>query len=157
ATQKVSEIAALAKGANKGRDAIKAELAASDAVVKDRKTSSRIHDKAVQDRMAKITPAMAKRKSPFSARSKTQHSALNLPLFPTTSIGSFPQTEAIRKARADFKAGKINEAAYEQAMKNEIKTVVDYQHDIDIDVLVHGEPERNDMVEYFGEQLAGFA
>src|SRR5262249_49506335 len=132
------------------------ELEISDAVAKDRKTSKRIHNDAVQKRMKDITPAMMKRKSAFKDRQKIQHAALNLPLFPTTSIGSFPQTENIRKARADFKAGKINESAYEQAMQAEIKKVVDYQHAIDIDVLVHGEPERNDMVEYFGEQLAGF-
>jgi 5-methyltetrahydropteroyltriglutamate--homocysteine methyltransferase len=79
-----------------------------------------------------------------------------LPLYPTTSIGSFPQTPDIRKARADFKAGKISEAVYNEAMQKEIRLVVEYQHEIDIDILVHGEPERNDMVEYFGEQLEGF-
>ncbi|MCC7304702.1 MAG: 5-methyltetrahydropteroyltriglutamate--homocysteine S-methyltransferase [Alphaproteobacteria bacterium] len=152
ATQKLDEIAALAKP----RAEIADRLKESDAVVKDRKTSKRIHNDAVQKRMKDVTPAMAKRKSVFKDRQKIQHTALNLPLFPTTSIGSFPQTEDIRKARADFKAGKINEAAYKKAMQDEIKKVVDYQHAIDIDVLVHGEPERNDMVEYFGEQLAGF-
>lgn len=157
ATQKVDEIVTLTKGANKGRSAISDELAESDAVVKDRKTSKHIHNDAVQKRLKAITPDMLKRKSAFKDRQKIQHAALNLPLFPTTSIGSFPQTETIRKARADFKAGRINESAYEQAMKDEIKHVVDYQHEADIDVLVHGEPERNDMVEYFGEQLAGFA
>ena len=156
ATQKVTEIVTLAKGANDGKDAVKAELAASDEVQKSRKTSARIHDKAVKDRVKAITPEMKKRKSPFAERQKIQHAALNLPKFPTTSIGSFPQTENIRKARADFKAGKINEAAYKTAMQDEIKLVVDYQHKVDIDVLVHGEPERNDMVEYFGEQLKGF-
>jgi 5-methyltetrahydropteroyltriglutamate--homocysteine methyltransferase len=152
ATQKVSEIAALAKG----RANIAKELAASDAVAKDRKTSKRIHDDNVQARLKSVTPAMAKRKSAFKDRQKIQHAALKLPLFPTTSIGSFPQTEDIRRVRADFKAGKINEAAYEEALRGEIRKVVDYQHAIDIDVLVHGEPERNDMVEYFGEQLSGF-
>ena len=153
ATQKLGEIAALSKD----RAAITQELKASDAVVQDRKTSNRIHDPAVQARLKKVTPDMLKRKSPYLERAKTQHAALKLPLFPTTSIGSFPQTEKIRKARADFKAGKINEAAYDEAMKAEIKSVVDYQHSVDMDVLVHGEPERNDMVEYFGEQLSGFA
>ena len=156
ATQKVDEIVTLAKGANNGKDAIKAEVKASDDVQASRKSSARIHDKAVKDRVKAITPEMKKRKSPFAERQKIQHAALNLPKFPTTSIGSFPQTENIRKARADFKAGKINEAAYKTAMQDEIKLVVDYQHKVDIDVLVHGEPERNDMVEYFGEQLKGF-
>lgn len=156
ATQKVSEIAVIAKGANNGRDAVAAELKASDAVQESRKTSKRIHNDAVKKRVAEITPAMKERKSPFAARQKVQHAALNLPLYPTTSIGSFPQTEGIRKARADFKAGKIDAASYKDAMQKEIRLVVEYQHEIDIDVLVHGEPERNDMVEYFGEQLEGF-
>lgn len=152
ATQKLSEIAALAKP----RASLAKELAASDAVAQDRKTSKRIHNDDVQKRMKNITPDMMKRTSPFAARQKIQHAALKLPLFPTTSIGSFPQTENIRKSRADFKAGKIDAGAYDAAMKGEIKKVVDYQHAVDIDVLVHGEPERNDMVEYFGEQLSGF-
>lgn len=157
ATQKVDEIATIAKGANEGRDAIAAEIKASDAVQEDRRTSSRIHNDAVKDRIANITPEMTQRKSPFAERQKVQHAALNLPLYPTTTIGSFPQTPDIRKARAQFKKGEINEAQYKEAMEAEIRAVVDYQHKVDIDVLVHGEPERNDMVEYFGEQLAGFA
>ncbi len=156
ATQKVSEIAVLAKGANEGRDAIADELTASDSVAEDRKSSKRIHNKDVQDRLASITPDMKTRKSPFAERREVQRAALNLPLYPTTSIGSFPQTQDIRKARAAFKKGELNEADYKAAMQKEIQTVVDYQHDVDIDVLVHGEPERNDMVEYFGEQLEGF-
>jgi len=152
ATQKLDEIVTLSKG----RAQIAAALAVSDTVVQDRKTSKRIHDDAVQKRMKAITPAMKNRISAFKERQALQHAALKLPLFPTTSIGSFPQTEIIRKARADFKAGKINDAAYKKAMQDEIKAVVDYQHAIDMDVLVHGEPERNDMVEYFGEQLKGF-
>lgn len=156
ATQKVAEIVTVSKAVNNGRESVSLALQVSDGIVKERKTSPRIHDKNVQERMKAITPDMMKRKSSFKDRQKIQHAALNLPLFPTTSIGSFPQTENIRKARAEFKAGKINEAAYKKAMQDEIKSVVDFQHEIDIDVLVHGEPERNDMVEYFGEQLAGF-
>lgn len=157
ATQKVSEIAVIAKGANEGRSAIAAEIKASDAVQESRKTSKRIHNDTVKKRIAGITPEITNRKSPFAQRQKIQHAALKLPLYPTTTIGSFPQTAEIRKARADFKAGKIKEADYKAAMEQEIRLVVDYQHKADIDVLVHGEPERNDMVEYFGEQLAGFA
>lgn len=152
ATQKLSEIKTLSKD----RASIAAELKASDAVQADRKTSKRIHDEAVKKRVAAISPDMKKRKSEFGSRQKVQHAALNLPAFPTTTIGSFPQTENIRKARAEFKKGTINEAAYKKAMQDEIKLVVDYQHETGLDVLVHGEPERNDMVEYFGEQLAGF-
>lgn len=157
ATQKLSEIATLAKGANAGRAAIEAELKASDAAQASRTLSKRIHSDAVSTRVAAITPEMKQRKSAFAARQKVQHAALKLPLYPTTTIGSFPQTGDIRKARADYKAGKITEAQYKSAMEKEIKMVVDFQHEVDLDVLVHGEPERNDMVEYFGEQLSGFA
>lgn len=157
ATQKLDEIALIAKGANEGREAIAQELQASDAVQEDRRTSERIHDKAVKERVAAITPEMKKRNSAFPERQKVQHAALNLPLYPTTTIGSFPQTKEIRKARADYKKGAINDEQYKQAMQAEIRAVVDFQHEIDLDVLVHGEPERNDMVEYFGEQLSGFA
>jgi 5-methyltetrahydropteroyltriglutamate--homocysteine methyltransferase len=156
AKQKLTEIAVIAKGADAGRDAIAAELKASDDVQAAKKASKRIHSDAVKSRVKAITPDMKKRKSPFAKRQTVQHATLNLPAFPTTSIGSFPQTNEIREARAAFKAGKIDESAYNEAMKKEIQHVVKYQHEADIDVLVHGEPERNDMVEYFGEQLAGF-
>ncbi len=157
ATQKLAEIAIVAKGASNGRESIASEIEASDAVQEDRRTSKRIHNDAVKDRVANMTPEMTSRKSPFAERQKVQQAALNLPLYPTTSIGSFPQTKEIRKARADFKKGRIDEATYKAAMEAEIRLVVDFQHEVDIDVLVHGEPERNDMVEYFGEQLDGFA
>ena len=154
--QKLFEISALATGIDKGEVAITKELAESDAVAQDRETSPRIHDKAVQARMAALTPEMYNRQSPFSVRKSMQQAALNLPAFPTTSIGSFPQTKEIREARAEFKKGELTLAQYDKAMKQEIATVVKFQEDIDMDVLVHGEPERNDMVEYFGEQLKGY-
>lgn len=157
ATQKLDEIAIITKGANEGRDAIASEIAASDAVQEDRRTSKRIHDDAVKQRVANITDEITSRKSPFAERQKVQHAALNLPLYPTTTIGSFPQTQEIRKARSAFKKGELDQAGYKDAMEAEIRSVVEFQHDADIDILVHGEPERNDMVEYFGEQLAGFA
>ncbi len=157
AAQKVGEIAVLTKGLNKGRNSIIADIATSDAVQDERKTSSRIHNNAVKQRISSITPEMKRRNSPFAQRDKVQREALNLPLYPTTSIGSFPQTPEIRKARAAHKKGELGENAYKEAMQAEIKSVVDFQHEIGIDVLVHGEPERNDMVEYFGEQLSGFA
>ena len=157
ATQKVGEIAVLAKGLNEGRTSIEEQLAASDAVQTDRKDSSRIHNKAVEERVASITPEMKRRNSEFAQRDKVQREALGLPLYPTTSIGSFPQTPEIRKARAAHKKGTLGEAEYKEAMRGQIKSVVDFQHEVGIDVLVHGEPERNDMVEYFGEQLSGFA
>ena len=156
AKQKCQEIAMIANGVNDGTDAICDALAASDAVRSERQTSERIHNADVKERIASISEDMKKRKNPFSKRQQVQRDNLQLPLFPTTSIGSFPQTQEIRKARAMFKKGQIDDAAYEKAMKDEIKRVVDFQMSIDMDVLVHGEAERNDMVEYFGEQLDGF-
>jgi 5-methyltetrahydropteroyltriglutamate--homocysteine methyltransferase len=100
---------------------------------------------------------MLERGSTYPQRRRVQHDAFDLPPFPTTTIGSFPQTTGIRKARADFKRREIDERAYREAMQAEIRAVVDQQHRLGLDVLVHGEAERNDMVEYFGEQLAGFA
>lgn len=155
--QKLSEIATLAKGVGEGREAIKTELEASDKAASSKKTSKRIHNEAVQKRMAALTPDMAQRKSPFAQRRKVQQADLKLPAFPTTTIGSFPQTGDIRTARAAFKKGELGETAYIEAMKREIQLVVKYQEEADLDVLVHGEPERNDMVEYFGEQLDGYA
>jgi 5-methyltetrahydropteroyltriglutamate--homocysteine methyltransferase len=154
--QKLDEIKALAVGATKGRAAIEALLGESDRIVQDRKTSNRIHNQEVQSRMDAITKAMANRQNAFSARQKAQRADLNLPLYPTTTIGSFPQTSEIRKARASFKKGGLDQETYESAMKKEIEQVVRYQEGIGMDVLVHGEAERNDMVEYFGEQLDGF-
>jgi len=157
ATQKLDEIALIAKGANEGRETIASGLTASNNAQESRKNSPRIHNKVVEDRVSHITEDMKERKSPFAERQAKQHAALDIPLYPTTTIGSFPQTKDIRKARSDFKKGNIDEATYRAAMEQEIKDVVAFQHECDIDVLVHGEPERNDMVEYFGEQLSGFA
>ena len=157
ATQKLDEIALIAKGANVGRENVAAALTASNAAQESRKNSARIHNKVVEDRVSHITEDMKERKSPFAERQKAQQKAFNLPVYPTTTIGSFPQTQEIRKARADYKKGVIDDAAYKAAMEKEIQDVVQFQHDVDLDVLVHGEPERNDMVEYFGEQLSGFA
>ncbi len=154
--QKLTEIATLAQGAWHGRETIKEALQASDKAAASRKTSKRIHNDDVQRRMASITPAMSKRKNPFNVRRKVQQADLKLPSFPTTTIGSFPQTPDIRNARSAFKKGEIDDKAYLAAMKKEIEHVVRYQEEADLDVLVHGEPERNDMVEYFGEQLNGY-
>ena len=157
ATQKLSEIATLTKGASSGRAAIAKQLEASDTVRHERAHSNRIHDLAVKQRAAAITPDMKARHSSFTQRQELQRAAFNLPAFPTTTIGSFPQTAQIRQARAAFKKGTLSDADYRRAMQSEIKVAVDYQHRVGLDVLVHGEPERNDMVEYFGEQLRGFA
>ena len=157
ARQKVKEVAILTKGLNQGRDAIKAELAENAAAMQSRATSKRIHNDAVKARFASITPAMANRKSAYPERAKLQAAELNLPLFPTTTIGSFPQTEDVRAARAANKAGKLSDAEYNAFIEKATADAIKWQEEIDIDVLVHGEFERNDMVEYFGEQLSGFA
>jgi 5-methyltetrahydropteroyltriglutamate--homocysteine methyltransferase len=156
AKQKLVEIATLAKGAKEGRAAIAEALKSSDAVRQSRKTSSRIHDPVVQKRMSELKDTMYNRVSKFDSRAKTQRAEFKLPAYPTTSIGSFPQTAEIREARAAHKNKRLDDKAYEAAMKKEIESVVRYQEEIGIDVLVHGEAERNDMVEYFGEQLQGY-
>jgi 5-methyltetrahydropteroyltriglutamate--homocysteine methyltransferase len=157
AKQKLSEIAALARGGKEGRAAIAGALQASDAAQASRKSSPRIHDPAIQTRLKGLKDDMFSRLSGFASRAKLQRGEFRLPAYPTTSIGSFPQTAEIREARAAHKNGKLNDASYETAMKKEIESVVRYQEEIGIDVLVHGEAERNDMVEYFGEQLKGYA
>ena len=133
------------------------QLAESTAVVASRATSSRIHNAAVKERVAAITDKDAQRHSPFTQRIASQQQELNLPLFPTTTIGSFPQTSDIRQTRNQFKQNIISQDQYITKMQAEIKDVVKRQEALGLDVLVHGEPERNDMVEYFGELLDGFA
>lgn len=156
ATQKVEEIATLATALNDGEASITDALTKSNAVAEERRTSPRIHNQDVKARVKAITPEMAQRDHVFSERRPAQQAALGLPSYPTTTIGSFPQTIEIRKARASFKKGELPEADYNAAMQKEIEEVVRYQESIDMDVLVHGEAERNDMVEYFGEQLDGY-
>lgn len=157
AKQKVNEIAIITKALNDGRDSVAAELDANKSAIEARKSSPRIHNDAVKARMQSITSDMYDRKNVFSTRKDVQEQIFNLPLFPTTTIGSFPQTQEIRKARAAYKKNELSRESYVEAMKKEIEHVVRYQEDIDMDVLVHGEAERNDMVEYFGEHLDGFA
>jgi 5-methyltetrahydropteroyltriglutamate--homocysteine methyltransferase len=156
-TQKLEEISILAKALSEGRAAVAGQLQASDAAQHSRRTSTRIHNPAVKQRLAAVTPQMTERQHPFFHRQVAQRGALKLPLFPTTTIGSFPQTPEIRQARAALKRGDMTEAAYDQFMRDKTAETVQYQEEIDIDVLVHGEFERNDMVEYFGELLEGFA
>ncbi|WP_010254447.1 5-methyltetrahydropteroyltriglutamate--homocysteine S-methyltransferase [Myroides injenensis] len=124
---------------------------------KNKKTSSLIHNNNVKDRLNGITEDYANRQSPFSVRQPLQHKALDLPLFPTTTIGSFPQTTEVRQWRAKFKKGELTTQEYEELLKHETARAIKWQEEIGLDVLVHGEFERNDMVEYFGEQLQGFA
>ena len=122
-----------------------------------RKTSKKIHDPIVQDRVSNLTEKDKHRSMPFEERIKLQHENLKYPILPTTTIGSFPQTPELRKLRRDYKNGLISEEEYKTQIKEMIKDAVKFQEDIDLDVLVHGEFERNDMVEYFGEQLNGVA
>lgn len=121
-----------------------------------RRTSTLIHDKAVKERVRNIAEGDDQRKSPFSKRKLAQHAALGLPLFPTTTIGSFPQTTEVRSWRARFKKGDLTQAEYDKLLEQEIEESIRFQESTDIDVLVHGEFERNDMVEYFGELLKGY-
>ncbi|HVW73661.1 MAG TPA: 5-methyltetrahydropteroyltriglutamate--homocysteine S-methyltransferase [Rhizomicrobium sp.] len=155
ATQKLGEIAALAGAANGTRDGD--YFRANALAVGSRVTSKRIQDPAVKQRLAAVTPDMAQRNIPFKDRIALQQSILNLPLLPTTSIGSLPQTREIRELRASFKKGAMDQASYERQLEEKIAEAMRWQDQIDIDVPVHGEYERNDMVEYFGEQLKGFA
>jgi 5-methyltetrahydropteroyltriglutamate--homocysteine methyltransferase len=156
ADQKVGQIATLAKGLTDGKAAIRDELDAASAALEDRHRAAGVRDGAVRARSAALTPADFSR-GDYAARLAAQDEALHLPFLPTTTIGSFPQTGDIRKERAAFAKGDITEAQYTQAMRDEIKRVVDLQEEIGLDVLVHGEPERNDMVQYFAENLDGFA
>ncbi len=158
AKQKVQEVVTLKNLLERPFDAIaQQELAASNAAAAARASSPKIHNPEVQARLKAITAGHAKRNSVFSQRIAKQQAHLRLPLFPTTSIGSFPQTEQIRRTRSDFKAGNLNAAQYETTIRAEIADCIARQEKLDIDVLVHGEAERNDMVEYFGEQLDGYA
>ncbi|MGC6341819.1 5-methyltetrahydropteroyltriglutamate--homocysteine S-methyltransferase [Bisgaard Taxon 45] len=155
--QKVQELRVIKTALEQGRDAVKAELDASQAAADARANSKEIHRPEVAERLANLPADADKRKSPFAERIAKQNAWLKLPLLPTTNIGSFPQTVEIRQARAKFKKGELSVADYEAAMKKEIEFVVRRQEELDLDVLVHGEAERNDMVEYFGELLDGFA
>ena len=155
--QKIQELRVIKTALEQGREEVQAELDASQAAADARKNSHEIHRTCVAERLANLPKNADQRKSPFAERIKLQNAWLNLPLLPTTNIGSFPQTTAIRHARAAFKKGELSLADYEAAMKKEIEFVVREQEKLDLDVLVHGEAERNDMVEYFGELLDGFA
>ncbi len=156
AVQKLGEIRILAAALAQGRDTVAPELAANRAAIASRHASTRVNNPAVKAAVAAITPELGRRQSPFAVRAAKQAAVLNLPLYPTTTIGSFPQTKEIRLARSAFKAGNIDEAAYTLAMQAEIEHSVREQEALGLDVLVHGEAERNDMVEYFGEQLDGY-
>lgn len=158
AVQKCEEVAVLAQAVSEPEaPQVLRALAQSRSVQTSRAASPRIHKPEVQTRVAAITARDAQRQSPFAQRIAKQRGKLDLPLFPTTTIGSFPQTAAIRLARQAYKQGKLSAADYTDAMHTEIRHAVEIQERLGLDVLVHGEAERNDMVEYFAEQLDGYA
>ncbi len=154
ATEKLDEIVTLAKAIS--GENVQEKLDSNKAANDSRNSSTRIHNKAVKERSAKISKEDLERSSEFEKRRQIQQSSLNLPAFPTTTIGSFPQTPEIRKMRALLRKNEITQKEYDEFIKTQIQDTIKKQEDLDIDVLVHGEFERNDMVEYFGEQLDGF-
>ena len=158
ARQKVSEVVTLADLADgKGSYAAQKALHENKDDIQDRRTSALTNNPDVKSRLEAVTPDYAKRKSPFAERIQEQRKSLRLPLFPTTTIGSFPQTTEVRSWRSKFKKGELSKDQYTGLLKSEIEKTIRIQEEIGLDVLVHGESERNDMVEYFGEQLSGFA
>jgi 5-methyltetrahydropteroyltriglutamate--homocysteine methyltransferase len=157
AEQKLDEVAALARGLDEGEAAIAAQLAASDAALRSRRSSAAVHRQDVQARLAALTPQMESRASAYRVRRVAQQARLGLPQYPTTTIGSFPQTTEVRQARAAVSRGELSQEAYERTVEAWIDDAVRWQEQIGLDVLVHGEFERNDMVKYFAEQLGGFA
>lgn len=155
AVEKVKEVAILAKAVS-SPDSVRAELDANAATIKARSESARTNDPKVKERQAQVTPEMHNRKSTFETRYAQQKAHLKLPLFPTTTIGSFPQTNEIRVQRNKFTKGEINAEQYDDFIKKEIDLAISIQDELGLDVYVHGEPERNDMVQYFGERLTGY-
>lgn len=156
ACEKASELSVIAKAATEGPASVREQLEANAKSIQARATSSRTNDPAVKARQAKIAPADYDRRSVFSTRIAEQQKKLSLPLFPTTTIGSFPQTKEIRLQRSKFNKGEISAAEYEKFIEKEIEDNVKIQEELGLDVFVHGEPERNDMVQFFGEQLKGY-
>ncbi|OCT54628.1 putative 5-methyltetrahydropteroyltriglutamate--homocysteine methyltransferase [Cladophialophora carrionii] len=157
AVEKAKEINIIAKAVTDGPASVREALEANAKSMQARASSSRTNDQAVKERQSKVNAEMHNRKSPFPERIAQQQKRLNLPLFPTTTIGSFPQTKEIRIQRNRFTKGEITAEEYEKFIEKEIQDVIKIQDELDLDVYVHGEPERNDMVQYFGERLNGYA
>ncbi|KAG7094236.1 hypothetical protein E1B28_007841 [Marasmius oreades] len=156
ALEKASEVATIAAAASGSQDAkVSAALEANRTSIAKRREFEKNSDDSIRKRVASIRPEDYERKNPFSVRREAQKK-LNLPKFPTTTIGSFPQTKEIRQARAKLGKNELSEVEYEEFIKKEIESAVRFQERIGLDLLVHGEPERNDMVQYFGERLNGF-
>ncbi|KAL7798204.1 cobalamin-independent synthase [Trichoderma ceciliae] len=157
ASEKVVEVAIIAKAVTEGPAAVREQLEANAKSIQARATSPRTNDPKVKERQSKIVPADYNRKSEFPTRISAQQEKLKLPLFPTTTIGSFPQTKEIRLSRNKLTKGEITAQEYDSFIEKEIRDNVKIQEELGIDVFVHGEPERNDMVQYFGERLDGYA
>ncbi|KAG8164178.1 hypothetical protein KVR01_006096 [Diaporthe batatas] len=157
ASEKAVEVAVIAKAVTEGPAAVREQLEANAKSIQARATSTRTNDPKVKDRQSKITKADYNRKSEFPQRIAQQQKKLNLPLFPTTTIGSFPQTKEIRASRQKLTKGEISAAEYDKFIEKEIEDNVKIQEELGLDVFVHGEPERNDMVQFFGERLDGYA
>ena len=158
AAQKIEELSAIKRLTLGEKDTeLSAYYEENKLAFNDRKVSTLIHNQQVKSRVSALTDADTHRHSPFDIRKALQHKELNLPLYPTTTIGSFPQTKEVRSWRSKYKKGELSAEEYDHLLKEECKKCVEWQEEIGLDVLVHGEFERNDMVEYFGEQLAGFA
>ena len=157
ADEKVAELGILRHALNDGAGWMDEALAAARTAIASRRKSSRVHDAAVKDRIASLSAVAEQRPAAFIERQRLQRERLQLPLLPTTTIGSFPQTGEIRGARAALRSGRIDEAEYEKEIARQIEYAIREQEALGLDMLVHGEAERNDMVEYFGEQLAGYA
>lgn len=158
ANQKLHEVVVLTRGLNEGAAAIGQALDANAAVLQFRRSSPRTRNPAVRERLAALGPEAANRTSGFEVRRAAQSSALSLPpLLPTTSIGSYPQTAEVRRTRSRFRKGEISEQEYERFIEEETRRVIELQEELGLDVLVHGEFERTDMVEYFAQQMDGYA
>lgn len=157
AVQKLEELRILSTAINQGREHVAQELSDNAAAILNRQHSSLTNNHIVKESVKLVDGKFGKRQSHYEERTKLQRKRFNLPIFPTTTIGSFPQTRAIRNARLKHNRGELDHEPYEAQMKEEISRAVQYQETLGLDVLVHGEAERNDMVEYFGEQLEGYA
>ncbi len=157
AVQKLEELVIIKQALTNGVDTVSTELEENQRCIRSRQQSERVHNLQVKEHVNAITEKMANRQSDYSVRAKIQKQRLKLPLFPTTTIGSFPQTAEIRRIRKQYRDGDCSETEYRQKLQQEIQCSINEQERLGLDVLVHGEAERNDMVEYFGEQLEGYA
>ncbi|WP_030911111.1 5-methyltetrahydropteroyltriglutamate--homocysteine S-methyltransferase [Streptomyces sp. NRRL F-5126] len=156
ARQKTTEVVTLARGITEGTTAIADQLSANRADLASRAASALTRDPAVRARAAAVTDADSRRSRTYGERGAAQRARLGLPPLPTTTVGSFPQTDDLRAARAALRTGRLDTAGYEEHIKSAIGEVISFQEKAGLDVLVHGEPERNDMVQYFAEQLTGY-